>query len=758
MTETKAKAQNKRQWGSEKNIHPLPILHDRPSTRKITLSRIAIVMTVLFWIMYVIDTVIRQFFDGPHTFNFTVQAVGYLIVVTLLTFSALIYLITRQGAFQRFSTHLRVPRAELDAHFHDHAKGLTVLIPSYSEEISVIRKSMISALLQEYPNKRVVLLIDDNPVQHTSSARQKLEHTRDLKHQIDKLFAEPQKRFGNFKSAPSINKDKKSIIHHQTQLTEHYRWAAEWLTTFAEREVIDDHVDTFFVDHVIRALADELRLIVKALEASAHDEDYLPPTRLSQLYQRLAWIFCGEVDTFERKAYRSLSHEANKAMNLNSYIGLMGGSYRRASAPEGNLLVPVPNGSAQADVVIPDSDFILTLDADSILLREYCLRLVHYLEQSDNERVAVVQTPYSAFRGAPTRIERLAGATTDMQHILHQGMTKYGATFWVGANAVIRKKALEDVVQKEWIGGFEIKRYIQDWTVIEDTESSIDLTRHGWTLYNYPERLSYSATPPDFGSLIVQRRRWANGGLLILPKLFSRMSDAKRTGERVSAMEIMIRINYMASIAWASFGLIFMLAYPYDGRLLSPLVVLAALPYFMAMASDLKYSGYRRSDVFRIYGFNLILLPVNLAGVLKSIQQALTGKKIPFARTPKVKNHTISPALFLIVPLLIVAFSVWIFMRSFETSQWGSALFAAFNIVLSVWAIVAYIGVRATLTDTWVSFKQWLFVEADTQTTSTVKKESAFDWRTALYHGDVETPAALRRTADGLNSRGSHQT
>ncbi len=88
-----------------------------------------------------------------------------------------------------------------------------------------------------------------------------------------------------------------------------------------------------------------------------------------------------------------------------------------------------------------------------------------------------------------------------------------------------------------------------------------------------------------------------------------------------------------------------LLAYPFDSKLLSPLIVTAALPYFLAMASDLKRLGYKRTDVLRIYGFNLILLPVNLAGVFKSIQQAVTGKKIPFARTPKVRDRTAtSPA------------------------------------------------------------------------------------------------------------------
>ena len=122
--------------------------------------------------------------------------------------------------------------------------------------------------------------------------------------------------------------------------------------------------------------------------------------------------------------------------------------------------------------------------------------------------VAVIQTPYSSYRGAPTRIERIAAATTDIQHMLHQGMTYYDATFWVGANAVIRKAALDDICVVSTEGTRTVKTYIQDRTVIEDTESSIDLGYFGWHLVNYPERLSYSATPPDFGSLVVQRRRW----------------------------------------------------------------------------------------------------------------------------------------------------------------------------------------------------------------------------------------------------------
>jgi cellulose synthase (UDP-forming) len=724
-----------------------------------TLNRLAIVMTVSFWIIYIVMTIIRQFFDGPQDFRFTMEAIFYVVVVTFLTLSALLYLVLRQGALQRFSKHVRVPRAKLDQHFAEKQSSITVLVPSYSEEPEVIRKTLISAALQEYPSMRVVLLVDDKPNPSRPAVKAQLELTRQLGRDIMALFAQPRTRFEEALVEFKRKHAKAAFAQPKVvkELADHYEWAAYWLNKLADKEAVDDHVDEFFIEQVLRALANELQLTGDALHASHEEGARLSSDRVHQLYRRLAWIFDADLEVFERKKYASLSHEANKAMNLNSYIGLMGGAYREEQTPDGPVLVSVAK-ARKGDLVIPDSDFILTLDADSILLRDYCLRLVYFLEQPNNSRVAVTQTPYSSFRGASTRIERLAGATTDIQHILHQGMSYYGATFWVGANAVIRKEALEDIVEKEWIGGFEIKRYIQDRTVIEDTESSVDLARHSWTLMNYPERLSYSATPPDFGSLIVQRRRWANGGLLILPKLWKQIRERKRRGDYVSNMEILVRLNYMASIAWASFGLVFLLAYPYDGRLLSPIVVMAALPYFLAMASDLKYCGYKRSDVFRIYGFNLILLPVNLAGVLKSLQQALSGKKIPFARTPKVKNHTVSPLLYVIAPLLIVSFSVFTLWRDINAENWGNAAFAALNTVLATWAILAYIGIRGTLFDTWRGLTDWLYVEVKPKQTELSKNDKpALDWRGVLYNGDTRgtVPHSARHHALATSDKGS---
>jgi len=126
------------------------------------------------------------------------------------------------------------------------------------------------------------------------------------------------------------------------------------------------------LDELVKAeLIDQIRFTPRAQYAFRHPlvravayESQLKSDR-AQLHRRLAWTFRGEVTSFERKLYSSLSQEANKAMNLNSYIGLMGHSFEVKETPQGQVLSAA---GASGSLVIPDADFILTLDADSIVL------------------------------------------------------------------------------------------------------------------------------------------------------------------------------------------------------------------------------------------------------------------------------------------------------------------------------------------------------------------------------------------------------
>jgi cellulose synthase (UDP-forming) len=104
------------------------------------------------------------------------------------------------------------------------------------------------------------------------------------------------------------------------------------------------------------------------------------------------------------------------------------------------------------------------------------------MQRSGFERVAVAQTPYSVIPGAPSALERVAGTTTDMQYVAHQGFSANDATYWVDANALLRKAALEAIATDTFENGRRVRKCIQDRTVIEDTQSGVDLVARGWRL------------------------------------------------------------------------------------------------------------------------------------------------------------------------------------------------------------------------------------------------------------------------------------
>lgn len=708
MQHTKTKtAGPRRQWGAD-NRQPLDIVRTPATDRTMALGQLAIVVTVLGWIGFVLLTLSRTPLGGAGHPPLSFGIVGYLLIMSLLACSALAYLITRLGYYHRTRTHRRATAGELRTAFSEQAPTLTVLVPSYQEDERVNRMTLLSAALQEYPDLEIVLLIDDPPQPKYAQPARMLAAAQRLPEEIADLLAEPFARFSHALRAYDMHvhgvRDPQPV--DLNAVASEYGYAARWLTKLADDYAVVDHADRFLVEQVFHGLRRDLAATDAALCAAAREGATLSSVAVRQLLQRLTWIFGARLSSFQRKRYVSLSHEPNKAMNLNSYIGLMGGSYREVTVGDGLALAP---GGNHPDLTVPDPDYVLTLDSDSLLLPEYCLRMVRLLEQSEHAEVAVAQAPYSSFPGASTRLERIAGATTDLQYMAHQGMTYYNATFWVGANAVLRKRALNDLRETEYSGDWAIHRYISDRTVIEDTESSIDLGIHGWKLLNYPERLSYSATPTDFGALSIQRARWANGGLLILPRLWRQVKARRARGERTGFSEIFLRINYMASITWSSIGLIFLLLYAFDERVLSPFILFISLPYFVAMAADLKACGYRRMDIFGIYGFNLVLLAVNLSGVASSLLQGLTSSKASFKRTPKVRNRTAPSLMFVVLPYVFVVFSALTFVSDFEQQRWVNAFFAGLNALLAGFAIIAYIGLRNSIVDVFVNVASWLY-------------------------------------------------
>ena len=624
-------------------------------------------------------------------------------IVLILGYGNLVYQFSRLGYYLRLRRHRPTAYDELVQATAGHpAPPVVVLVPSFREDPRTIRQTLLSAALQDYPNRRVVLLLDDPPQPKEPENVALLESARQAPAEIMALLAEPAGRataaYGAFLGR--VKRGEFDPARESDALFVALAEADAWLAAQAAASDRNDHTDNLFValtyDGARALLGQTMR---RLLDTSS--ERGVTFTALDRDFRRLADLFQVEIETFERKRFANLSWEPNKAANLNAYLGVVGRRVQEIER-EGALYLEFvgPDEWGNGSVVIPDATYVLTLDADSLLSPDYARRLVGLMEAPGNERVAVAQTPYSAIPNPPGVLERIAGATTDLQYVVHQGFTWCNATFWVGANALLRKQALDEIRTDETERGFRVPKYIQDRTVIEDTESTVDLVARGWGLVNYPERLAYSATPPDFGSLLIQRRRWANGGLLVLPKLwrYARTRTVLSNRWRRS-LEILVRAHYLGSICGSSIGLSLLLFLPVEAGLSSAWLPLTAIPYFLLCWRDLLQAGYRVGDILRVYAFNILLLPINLAGVAKSIQQGITGQKIPFGRTPKVEGRTAAPRWAVLSEWALLVYCVIAAAWDFTSGREMEALFLTSTAAMLGYALVAFVGLRASAQD-----------------------------------------------------------
>lgn len=627
----------------------------------------------------------------------------FLLLVISFAYGNILYQMARIGYFRRRGRLEMVEHADAPLRYArtvSQAPTLTVLIPAYKEEIETIRQTLVSATLMGYRSKTVCVLLDD-PL--TDVGTQDYEMTRKTKAMINGHNKSLRRLYAIWakKSDQGVERlhNGVSVYDEALHLAEHYGQIADWFRDTGASYPTDSHVDRHFVSLVFTSPAKTYRKIAKHIATSAHNAT---KTELITEYRYLRDMFDVSVTFMQRKAFSNLSHEPNKAMNINSYLSLMGDDYGVVADGVSQSLTPIDDAT-EAYISIPDADYVVTLDADSIVDHSYASTLIDIMEQPENRRIAVAQTPYNAFHGSSSILERTAGATTDIQHIIHQGFTAYGATYWVGANALLRKIALDEIAEPIK-GETLVKQYIQDRTVIEDTESSIDLVGKSWQLYNHPQKLAFSATPADYGSLLIQRRRWANGGLIILPKLLRYL--CKKPSLRKIA-EGFMRIHYLVSIALVNLSLVIMLFIPLGDVGFSYWVPLTALPYYLLYARDLKLSGYGVRDLFRVYALNLLLIPINIGGVLKSLQQMITKQKIPFGRTPKIGDRTAAPLLYYSMTYGLFGYLVYLSVVSFADEQFFAAIFIAINTLFIGYAITVFVGISSAWEDFYRTLSPW---------------------------------------------------
>lgn len=615
------------------------------------------------------------------------KAVYYFFFICLF-YCALAYQVNRFGAAIR--RLLPAPR-------HDRpglllgpdAPSVTVLVPTYREERRVLQMTVLSAALARYGNRNIVVLVDDPP-QSTS-----LPQTLAAVEEVRQRLAEPMAslRAEARDAVARLAGSTAGVATETARLAALYDFAAEWLDELArslrkESSLEFAHVDRFFTDDVVLGLAATYRARSAALARANPSFE-----AIAEEYRRLGSLFCDDIATFERKQFANLSHAANKAMNLNSYIGLAGNAYDVREAADGWHIEP--NDGPDAAFEVPDADYLLTLDADSVIRPNYLLELVEIAQARPS--AGVIQTPYLTFPGATSPVERIAGATTDIQYLVHQGSSLFRAAHWVGANALLRKAALDDIRVMQHDGKAWHPIFVQDRTVIEDTGSTVDLLAHGWIVHNHFKPLAFSATPADFGSLAIQRQRWSNGGLIIFPALWRRYVQSGRpvTG----LVEFLLRTHYLLSPLIGNVAvLMLMVLLLADARDLL-ITSLAMAPYFLLYGLDLSRIGYRFRDLFAVSSLNLMLLPVSLAGVIASIVQMITGRKAAFARTPKIAGRTAVHPVYILFNLSIFVLMLVYTVDGVATGDVIGTIIPALNVLLYGYGLWRFIGLRDGLVD-----------------------------------------------------------
>ena len=165
-----------------------------------------------------------------------------------------------------------------------------------------------------------------------------------------------------------------------------------------------------------------------------------------------------------------------------------------------------------------------------------------------------------------------------------------------------------------------------------------------------------------------------------------------------------MRFHYLLSLAGVSLGitalLIYLvLLYPFPTDVTSPWLALASVPYFLLYARDLSATGYRRRDVFRVYALNLVLVPINAGGVLRSVQKWFTRAPVTFARTPKVARRTAVPPLYVWLEYLIAFGLLVAGVTHMLSSRWIYGSFLLLTGGFVVYALIALVGPRASLQD-----------------------------------------------------------
>lgn len=151
-------------------------------------------------------------------------------------------------------------------------------------------------------------------------------------------------------------------------------------------------------------------------------------------------------------------------------------------------------------------EFIAVLDCDHVPTRDFVTRTLGVM--LDDAKCFLVQTPHHFISPDPLErnlslFERAPAENELFYRQIQPGLDAWGASFFCGSAALLRRSALED------IGG------LATTTVTEDAETTLAALAKGYRTAYLNEPLVSGLQPETFKGFIGQRARWSQGMLQI---------------------------------------------------------------------------------------------------------------------------------------------------------------------------------------------------------------------------------------------------
>ena len=157
--------------------------------REILITRISLALTLAMTagLTWGLGSNLLGFVDRGETLAILSHAL-FVSIIGFLLYGSFVYQLTRLGYLQRRAEHRPATDDELGRIYHTAAGELAVLVPSYKEEPEVVRRTLISAAVQDHPHRRVMLLIDDPVAPKDPADARALRIMRELPVKLQKLF------------------------------------------------------------------------------------------------------------------------------------------------------------------------------------------------------------------------------------------------------------------------------------------------------------------------------------------------------------------------------------------------------------------------------------------------------------------------------------------------------------------------------------------------------------------------------------------